>query len=95
MIIHSSVPAVDRARFLFGEGGSWSADHSCLVRSRFLSLVLPGESVSPLKQQKIKFRRLAERDYITLCTPGRTLWLSRPSLTRLEIGYYWDAMWVI
>ena len=53
MIIGSSVLAVGRARFPFGEGGSWFAGHSYLVQSGSLSLVLPGESVCPLVWQRI------------------------------------------
>ena len=60
MVFGSSVPAVDRAHSLFGEGGSWSADHSYLARSRFLSLVLLGESVCLLKQQRINLGGLQE-----------------------------------
>ena len=87
--------AVGHAHFPSGEGGSWVADHSYLVHNPSLSLVLPGESLWPPKWQSINLGEVAGRDYITSCTPGRTLSSSRPSLTKLGIGYYWGAMCVI
>ena len=91
----SSALAVGHAHFPSGEGGSWVADHCYLVQNPSPSLVLPGESVSPPKWQSINLGVVVGRGYITSCTPGRTLSSSRPSLTKLGIGYYWDAMYVI
>jgi len=56
----SSALAVGHAHFQSGEGGSWFAGHSYLVQNRSLNLVLLGESVYPLKRQRINLSGLQE-----------------------------------